>query len=379
MDKTTFCYIDDSQANLLLIKKALSNDYNVVTIDVPTQAIEQLLEAKPSLILLDVNMPEIDGYEICKAIRKEEALSDIPVVFLTCRSSLEDRLQGFESGGDAYVTKPFDLDELRYIIQVQLNRYHCLLQAADKADSANEMAWVMMKNSGEIGQVVQYARALSNTREESTLLTKTFETLEEFGLNSTILLRLTAGEIVARSDKKAFTPIEEQLLQLAKQGRRIISVGNKYLFCGESCLFLIKNMPVEDEGLAGRLRDHLAIMLESCDACIELINYRTKESEQKKLAASQTEMAVMTEFEKVITLFESLNNKAHSTFEQLAGNIESSFMFLGLTEEQESQLSQYIEQAKADIDHYMDAGASLQDAMNRVAESIRLLSAGPQS
>ncbi|WP_196139119.1 response regulator transcription factor [Aliikangiella sp. G2MR2-5] len=373
MSLPTICYLDDCESNLLLIKKSLSEDYDVVTLDSPENAVEELLSIKPRLILLDVNMPDTDGYQICRELRKQQELSNTPVIFLTCRSSLEDRLTGFEAGGDAYITKPYELAELKYIVQSQLLRHQNLIAAENKADLANEMVFVMMKNNSEIGQVIQYARALSQTKEEVELLDNTFSVLNDFGLNSTILLRLTAGEIVARSDKKPFTPIEEQLLQLARDGQRIVCVGCKYVFTGNHSVFLIKNMPTDDADLTGRLRDHLAIMLESCDACIELINYRHKEKIDREKIANKAESTVMQEFNKIISINESLNQKAQLVFDQLATNIEESFMFLGLTEEQELQLTEYIESARKEINQYMDAGYSLQEALCRVADSVHEL------
>ncbi len=366
----TITYIDDNEANLLLIKKALSKEFQVITLDSPEQALENLNEQKPDLVLLDVNMPKIDGYELCRQLREVDELKQLPVVFLTARTSLEDRLTGFEAGGDAYVTKPYDLEELKYIVKSQLARYRLLMEAEGRVEAANSMAWTMMQNNSEIGQVLQYARSLSHTRDEQALVDNTFEAFAALGLTTTLSLRTEAGEMVARSDKKPFSEIEHQLLQMAKHGERIIHIKNKYLFCASRCTFLIKNMPIEDEALTGRLRDHLAIMLESCDACIELICLRQREKQAQVNAASRTQTDVLSEFQRIIHLFDRLNENAEQAFNRLSMNIENSFMFLGLTEEQEGTLARYIEEAKEDIDKVLEGGHILKDAMSRVADSI---------
>ena len=100
MTEKTICYIDDCEANLRLIEKTLSADhvdknrYQVVKLDSPVDAHEQVASIKPDLILLDVHMPEVDGYEVCRRIRSDFTLDAVPVIFLTCRTSLEDRLTG---------------------------------------------------------------------------------------------------------------------------------------------------------------------------------------------------------------------------------------------------------------------------------------------
>ena len=322
MTQSTVCYIDDKDSNLRLIEKSLSDKHRVVTINSSQNAVDRLLGEKPDLVLLDVNMPGCDGYEVCRNIRGEIALKDVPIVFLTCRTELKDRLTGFEAGGDAYITKPYQLDELKLIVRSQIDRYQNYQALENKAQSSNDMVWMMMQNNSEQGQVVQYARELAHINDAETLLQKTFSTLNSFGLNSTLLFRLTAGEVICRFDRKPFTPLEAELLQLARNGERIVAAGTKYLFKGNYSIFLIKNMPVDDEALCGRLRDHLAIMIESCDACIELMNYRHKERQAQQDATNNTEQVVSQEFDNIITLFESLNQRAKTAFDRLAMNIE---------------------------------------------------------
>lgn len=374
MKRETIFYVDDNKSNLLLVKKYLKKFYDVVTLDNPRDLISQLLDRQPDFVLLDVNMPNIDGYELCRKIRSEPQLEDVPIAFLTARKGLEDRLKGFDSGGDAYITKPFELEELKYVIQSILKRYNDYVKVKDDVTSANDMVFMMMRNSSEIGEIVQYARSLSKIKDEGKLLKSSFQTLNKFGLNSTIMLRLNNGEIVSRSDGLPFSLIEQELLQLAQNGERIMCIGNKYLFCGNYCIFLIKNMPVDDDGLTSRLRDHLAIMIESCDACIELISYQQKYRQMKDKASSQTQSEVAVGFDNILALFDSSNSKAIKTFEQLARNLEESFIYLGLTDEQEQKLSGYVEGARKDIDKFMDSGVVLHDAMIKISDSVNNLS-----
>lgn len=373
MDEQVICYIDDCDSNLVLIEKAFSNHYQVKTLKEPSLAIAALQDIKPDLILLDVNMPEMDGYDLCRSIRCEPDLESVPVVFLTCRSGIQERLNGFEAGGDAYISKPFELSELNFVVRAHLERYQRLKQEESKVQTATNMAFTMMKNNSEIGQVVQYARAISNVVDEADLIQKTLQSLDGFGLSGTMLVRVLAGEIIVRSDHRPSSPIEVELLNTARFSERIAHVGNKYLFSGKHCAILVNNMPTHDETLTGRLRDHLAIMLESCDACIELINYRQQAQQQTNAAANRTQSMVIDEFVNVESMFLSFSEHVEHTFEKLTKNIEESFFFLGLTEEQESQLMSYIEEARRDNDRYRDYGIVLRDAMSRVAQSISQL------
>ena len=366
----TICYIDDSDTNISLITKAFSKNYGVLALTESASAVDQLVTTKPDLILLDVNMPQIDGYELCRTIRATPTLESTPVVFLTCRSDLEDRLTGYEAGGDAYVSKPFELSELSYIVQAQLSRYQQMRNVEDKAKSASDMAYMMMKNNSEIGEVVHYARALSNVVNETDVIEKTFHALMRFGLNSTLMMRLNSGEVVVRSDGKPFTAIEAELLDLARSNERIVHVGNKYIFSGHQCAFLINNMPIEDEALTGRLRDHLAIMIESCEACVELLNLRQQAVSHQQAVTENARSSVINEYFKVLDAFELFREKVEERFDKLTDTIEESFIFLGLTDDQEKQLMSFIEEARRDHDLYKDYSSNLQEAMNRIAVTM---------
>ena len=92
-----------------------------------------LEQSKPDLILLDVMLPEIDGFELCRQIRQSTVLGRIPVLFLTARSDEVDRVLGLEIGGDDYMTKPFSPRELIARVKAHLRR--------EEMDSEPAVAW----------------------------------------------------------------------------------------------------------------------------------------------------------------------------------------------------------------------------------------------
>ena len=76
----------------------------------------------PHLIVLDIMLPDIDGYEVCRRLRTTTRTSHVPVIFLTQKDERSDKLQGLELGADDYITKPFDIEELRWRVQNAINR-----------------------------------------------------------------------------------------------------------------------------------------------------------------------------------------------------------------------------------------------------------------
>jgi two-component system, OmpR family, response regulator RpaA len=89
----------------------------------------------PDLIILDIIMPDMDGYQVCREIRSDDELKYIPILFLTAKIKPEDKIKGFKEGADDYLTKPFDIDELILRIRAILKRTHIQWQTEIKTDT----------------------------------------------------------------------------------------------------------------------------------------------------------------------------------------------------------------------------------------------------
>lgn len=105
--------IDDDPTSLKLTESRLkANGYEIhISSDAP-EGLEKAMKFKPDLIILDVMMPVVNGYNFCRLIKTQESCRHIPIILLTSRGAEEDRKIGKEVGADAYITKPFNIDEL---------------------------------------------------------------------------------------------------------------------------------------------------------------------------------------------------------------------------------------------------------------------------
>jgi adenylate cyclase len=113
---------DDEDILELVVFDLEDEGYEVVTARNGEEAVTLALERAPDLVLLDVAMPGLDGYEVTRRLRAEEATRAIPVVLLTARAQVRDVIEGFEAGANDYVTKPFRPDELRTRLHAALGR-----------------------------------------------------------------------------------------------------------------------------------------------------------------------------------------------------------------------------------------------------------------
>ncbi len=114
--------VDDDQEVAKSIEATLKRHYQVYVVHTGIRALKEARRHSPNLIVLDVIMPGMDGLETCRQLRLDPVLEDIPILFLTALGRPEDRVAGFRAGADDYLTKPFNLEELRLRIKAILRR-----------------------------------------------------------------------------------------------------------------------------------------------------------------------------------------------------------------------------------------------------------------
>lgn len=115
--------VDDEPDLVWAIRHALDNEgFRVFTAHDGVEALSLVHEERPDIIVLDVMMPRMDGIQLCYYLRHNPLLASIPILFLTVRNAVEDRIKGLDGGGDDYLAKPFDLGELKARIRALLRR-----------------------------------------------------------------------------------------------------------------------------------------------------------------------------------------------------------------------------------------------------------------
>src|SRR5512134_3271560 len=127
------CNVAESKSKILIVEDDLDvaemlnayfrvQGYDVFTVNWGEDGVRAAQTVLPDLIILDIRLPDIDGYEVARRVRSDRRTNEIPIIFLTEKREPIDRLQGFEVGADDYITKPFDVQELRLRVRNALKR-----------------------------------------------------------------------------------------------------------------------------------------------------------------------------------------------------------------------------------------------------------------
>ena len=119
----TILVIDDDELVSRTLQRALKlYDYQVMVANSGTEGLHMARRHRPDLLVLDVIMPGTDGYQVCRQVRGDPMLKNVPILFLTAKSKDEDKIEGFRAGGDDYLAKPFNMQELQLRIKAILRR-----------------------------------------------------------------------------------------------------------------------------------------------------------------------------------------------------------------------------------------------------------------
>jgi two-component system alkaline phosphatase synthesis response regulator PhoP/two-component system response regulator RpaA len=120
---STILVIDDDELVSRTLQRALKMyNYQVMVANSGTEGLQLARRHRPDLFVLDIMMPGADGYQVCRQIRGDPLLTDLPVLFLTAKAKDEDKIEGFRAGADDYLSKPFNMEELQLRVKAILRR-----------------------------------------------------------------------------------------------------------------------------------------------------------------------------------------------------------------------------------------------------------------
>jgi len=181
--------VDDAQANVDVLVNALRDEYKLsVAID-GEGALRSIEKSFPDLVLLDIVMPGIDGYEVCRRLRAAPGTRALPIMFLSSLEDVKDKTRGFEAGANDYVTKPFEVLEVKA-------RVRSLLEAKSYADAVREAAERDLRIAREIQMGILPADVPARVRGTGLDVHALLEPAQQVGGDLYEVLRLDDGRVM---------------------------------------------------------------------------------------------------------------------------------------------------------------------------------------
>jgi CheY-like chemotaxis protein len=368
--KASILCVDDEPVNLIIMEELLRDNYTLNTVKSGESCLEQVGLQKPDLILLDVNMPKMDGLETCERLKTDTETAEIPIIFVSALASHEELMAGYEAGGDDYITKPFSEEILQKKVQIVLASQQRKRELEQISDRAVEALKVNLTNTEMLGMVVQFLHRCQRVDDVDDLVNNVFDCLREFELESSLLIQAEPENRVWFSDG-IDRPMENQILESLRGQDRVLSFGTRLAINSDHVTLLVRKLPSGQEEIEN-LRQQLVIMIEGLDT---------------RLHAMQAEMLFDSRRELLTQVLESTRDKLGEIDEQhkrqtlvaseiateMGNELEKSMPQLDLTEQQKKALLKIIDSSVSKIKSVHDEDCKLEEQFDVIIDDLSSL------
>jgi len=379
MNEQNLVYIiDDDAENIEIIKTSLSKDGNNLRgFTSAKDCIQASGEKIPDIFLCDVNMPEMNGFEFCEAIKENPAMSQVPVIFISALDSAEDVLKGYNVGGIDYLTRPFRPQELAMKVSNTLSLYNHMHKLESRAHKAKNTAFKAMNDAQRMKIVLGYMDSINLMNDPRKISEKLFDIFNDLNLKTSIFIKTIDNEYFYSSDNIE-RPMEKHLLYkfvqslpeyIDKTGR-FKEFNGRMIITFDHVSLLIKNYEIiscDDildfiTSLTSVINNRLSAIMVSIDA----IRKRQKEVNQvaKLSAESLGELKARTkEYEKRIVY----------AMDHVLTQFNIEFSRLNLIEDEEEKLTSIVETAMQELTQIFCSGVDLERRFETVINKFSSL------
>ncbi|MEW5755025.1 MAG: response regulator [Pseudomonadota bacterium] len=362
--------VDDNAINIELITHAIQQHYALDVAMSGQACLEYLADNRPDLILMDVDMPGLSGYETCRLLKNTPTSHDIPVMFVSAYDSVEERIAGYEAGGVDYIGKPFFPEELQRKIHLLIDHIAQRQALLAEATDARSTAMTALTSTGELGGVLNFFRACFTTRDPERLAGNIIETMHDYGLKCSVQIRGRQGAITQGESGAILNPLEIELHEKLSATGKIVDFGPRTLISFGEVSLLIKNMPITDADRYGRIKDNAALIVEGAHACVRGMRAEATVGEQQDALRRLLDDTTIA-LQHMKQLQTAQKEQSLGIMDELTRNVEKSLHFLALNEQQEFTLLSAIDAASKKSLALHDAGDALEDEMELLIRNIQ--------
>ncbi len=364
--------VDDDKVPHSFIAKALSGSFFLVDAYSGEEALKLLNEEKPDLILLDVEMPGINGYEVCEQIKSNQKTAQIPIIFLSANETLQSQMQGFEAGADDYIVKPFQTETLLAKIRVCINYLENSKQLSTRAAEAETTAMSAIASSSDWGQSIQFIEKSHNVSSVEQLVENFFAVTRNMGLKCSLLIQTNDEPLFFTSSPGQVSPLESKLMEKLVSHNRFFDFDCRTQINYPYISLLVKNMPLDNMEHYGRIKDMLPALLSTSDIKINQINTLSALSEQTK-EADNLFVSVTQELEGIIRTQKSQNAQGIQLLRNMLLELDQRLPHMGLEEDQEQYLLDRVDVAIAEAHDTISSTKQTQESFQLIINQLKTL------
>lgn len=333
-DQGLVLVVDDERITQRVHEAILATLYQVVVASSGQEAIDMCNSLRPNLVVMDIEMPEMNGYQTCRKIRETNT---VPIIFVTANNSLESQLEAFDAGANDIITKPINRDIFLHKVGLAINSHLKYESVVHENRSLQTMAMNFLSNVGETGVLLNFLRGSITCHTYEELAEKFVEAAKSLQINCFGMIRSDEGSYDFRTNRKPSSLEQEILSKLLCMGR--IFQFNKQLVVNYDRVSVVAtDLPIGSAEKTGSLKDNLCVLAETTEALCENVGMRQESIKR----AERLQLALVSAMAAVENLQQDHRLMLADTrvlLEGLIDQIEKAFSWLGTTNEQETAIS----------------------------------------
>ncbi|WP_135075139.1 response regulator [Terasakiella sp. SH-1] len=368
--QNTILVVDDTPEHIQIISENLKPEFKVLAAKDGKQALKLVSSSHPDIVLLDINMPGMDGYEVCKEIKSDLETQDIEVIFISANDSLDEIMAGFDAGASDYLIKPIEPAPLLEKVRIAIKNIERHRSLSDDKNMAFQTAMSAMTNTAELGALLEFEKGCRKVKDLPELADHVVSSMENFSLNCCVQIRVDDLEL-NESSTGIVSPLQLNLMKRSLEGDRIKSYKDCLVVAYPHVTVVMWGMPVDDEEKTGRYRDHLAALVDSCDQTIRIILEREAVNKRNKEL-----LALVVESEQELLALQKAQEEHKRVNKHISENmlddLQSCFLAYDLMEEQEQELirmvNDSVEKSQTHYEEGLHLDSKLKDILNRIMD-----------
>lgn len=364
--------VDDDASAAGMLEVFLEDEFHVRVAHSGEACLEAVPEFCPDLVLLDIEMPGMNGYDTCQRLQSEAEGQVMPVIFISSHDTLNERLKAYESGGMDFITKPFDPDELLLKAEKVIGLESERRQLAQEKASIQQMAMGFLTSMGEMGAVLQFLRNCFTCADYSALAKMAMETMQQYGLNCHLQIRVPSGTSTFTPEGPA-SPLEESVLEKVRGLDRIFQFKSRMVINYDHVSLLINNMPITDSDACGRIRDNAAIIAEGVEASAIGIS-RSEEAEARAVQLQKVTERTRQALEDLREQYRKQKMNTGAILYNLSDKMDHMYVSLGLTDGQEAAVDQTVKTSVAEALQLFEQGLDFDGQFAAVLDELKKIS-----
>ncbi len=363
IEETVILVVDDDPDVLAMTALQLqAKGWEVETAESGQAALDKVQAApeRYGVVVSDVIMPGMGGYELCMELKNSEATALIPVLFVSSRVGLEEKTKGYGVGVDDYIAKPVDIDEL------SLKIYHLATTKArgeqlnSQLVESQTVAFQAMTYSSDLGQILEFYKNSIAAKDFQALADLLFQFTSERGLRCTLQI-LTPQGVVNFGDQGAVSPLESNVIELSRTRGRFFDFGPRTVINYDDFSLLTKNMPVDEPERYGIFKDTLGTLCNAIEARVKFLLHENSARQKEQIVAT-----VLGVLEDIHATFSDIQQANIGVINQLSEELDEAMMDLGLSSHQEELVRRLVDECRDNSSAVFDRSAVLYEKFDEV-------------